>query len=97
MIKKELGSFNFAFDMKNFEIKDKFFDIGMFELGFQARDLIRKPGKYAMKLIVTELLINEPIAQEIQRLDQITELMSVAINSKLISKDTMQLIYHDVE
>ena len=37
MIEKELGSFNFAFDIKNFQMKDEFFDIGMFELGFQAR------------------------------------------------------------
>lgn len=66
MIEQELGSFNFAFDMKNFDMKDEFFDVGMFELGFQARDLITKPGKYAMKLIVTELLINEPKAQEAQ-------------------------------
>lgn len=59
MIEKELGSFHFAFDMKNFHMKDEFFDIGMFELGFQARDLIANPGKYAMKLIVTQLDINE--------------------------------------
>lgn len=66
MIEKELGSFNFSFDMKNFEMKDEFFDVGMFELAFQGRDLITKPGKYAMKLIVTELVINEPKAQGVQ-------------------------------
>ena len=48
MIEQELGSFNFAFDMKNFYMKDEFFDVSMFELGFQARNLITKPDKYVM-------------------------------------------------
>ena len=64
MIEQELGSFNFAFDMKDKTMKDEFFDVGMFELAFQARDLINKPGKYAMKLIVTELIINEAVSQK---------------------------------
>jgi hypothetical protein len=35
MIEHELGSFNFSFDMKDKTMRDEFFDIGMFELGFQ--------------------------------------------------------------
>lgn len=48
MKETELGSFNFAFDMKDKTMKDEFFEVGMFELAFQARDLIKKPGIYAL-------------------------------------------------
>ena len=71
MIEKELGSFNFAFDITDKTMKDEFFDVGMFDVGmfelaFQARNLIKKPGKYAMKLIVTEFTINEPVSQAME-------------------------------
>lgn len=57
MNKTELGSFDFAFELKDFENRDEFCDIGAFELMFQAKELITKPGVYAFKIIVTEIFL----------------------------------------
>lgn len=66
MIEKELGAFNFAFDMKEIITLDEFVEIGMKSLGLQACQLINKPGKYAFKLMITQFNYKEPKAQEAQ-------------------------------
>ena len=66
MIEKELGAFNFAFDMKEIMTLDEFVEIGMKSLGLQASQLIKRPGKYAFKLMITQFNDKEPKAQEAQ-------------------------------
>lgn len=66
MTERELGSFNFAFDMKDVEHRDDFIDIGMTQLGLQARLLVKDEGKYSFKLIISEMLTPEAKSQEMQ-------------------------------
>lgn len=66
MIENELGSFNFAFDMKNVEDRDDFIEIGMTQLGLQARLLVKDEGKYSFKLTISEMLTPEAKSQEAQ-------------------------------
>ena len=66
MIEKELGTFNFAFDMKEIMTLDEFIEIGLKSLGLQASQLIMRPGKYAFKLMITQFNDKEPKAQEVQ-------------------------------
>lgn len=66
MIEKELGAFNFAFQMNEIMCLDEFVEVGMKSLGLQACHLIKRPGNYAFKLIVTQFEGNEPKSQEME-------------------------------
>jgi hypothetical protein len=74
MIEKELGVFNFAFQMREIMSLNEFVEIGMKSLGLQACQLINKPGKYAFKLMITQFNDKEPKAQEAQ-IEQKAQLM----------------------
>ncbi len=52
---KELGSFNVSFDCEYRALINDFVDTSIVELSFQAKELIRDPGKYQLVLIVNQL------------------------------------------
>jgi hypothetical protein len=55
MDEKELGSYNFAFELNNTLVKEHFVQMGLDGFAHRISPLISNPGKYAMKIQVFEL------------------------------------------
>lgn len=59
-----LGAFSVGFDLKNISKKEDYVRICFKELEYKSRDLITKPGLYALKVIVCEIENDEETNNE---------------------------------
>jgi hypothetical protein len=55
MTEKELRSFDFSFEINDLSLLEDFMKVAHYEFLFQGQDLINKPGKYKITMIISEL------------------------------------------